>query len=94
MGLVSGVGGSDRRNCRFESSKVRTAKSVRKSCTFRSKCRVAISGQAAQNPYPGGRETRQWCAQFALYGEAGSAGQEMLHIEEVQSRSRLLSLGD
>ncbi|OOG47410.1 helix-turn-helix domain-containing protein [Polaromonas sp. A23] len=26
---------------------------------------------------------------FALYGEAASPGQEMLHIEEVQSRSRL-----
>lgn len=26
---------------------------------------------------------------FALYGEASSPGQEMLHIEEVQSRSRL-----
>ena len=38
---------------------------------------------------PGRKRSPAQIPAFALYGEAASPGQEMLHIEEVQSRSRL-----
>ena len=43
------------------------------------------SADLAGPPWAGGRHIPS----FALYGEAASLGQELLHIEEVQSRSRL-----
>lgn len=50
-----------------------------------------VATVAALPPQVVARGTRAALAipTFALYGEAASPGQEMLHIEEVQSRSRL-----